>query len=187
MRRLLVADAESVNRPSPGGGTRAPFPGSPMANWSDREGQLQIAIMRWLKLSLPHGWLSIHVPNGGLRTAREAAKFKALGVLPGIPDIVILGRLEPPQGPLTAKAYDLPGTWFLEVKAPPIRVNGRLVKAGGRLSSVQLDCHDRLRDLGFCVAVVDSIDETRIWCQAWRLPIRDVTDAGLFAARAVAA
>lgn len=31
--------------------------------------------------------LCYHIPNGGLRTARESAMLKAIGVLPGIPDI----------------------------------------------------------------------------------------------------
>ena len=30
------------------------------------------------------------LPNGGYRNAREAAKFKALGVRSGVPDIIIL-------------------------------------------------------------------------------------------------
>ena len=31
-----------------------------------------------------------HVPNGGLRTKHEAAKFKAIGVVAGIPDLVLV-------------------------------------------------------------------------------------------------
>ena len=31
-----------------------------------------------------------HVPNGGVRSKREAAKLKAMGVLPGVHDLVFL-------------------------------------------------------------------------------------------------
>jgi len=33
--------------------------------------------------------ISFHVPNGGNRNAREGAKFKRMGVVPGIPDIYV--------------------------------------------------------------------------------------------------
>lgn len=35
-----------------------------------------------------HTWF--HPPNGGYRSGREAAKLKAMGVKPGVPDIIIL-------------------------------------------------------------------------------------------------
>lgn len=34
--------------------------------------------------------LFFHVPNGGLRSKREACKFTAIGVLSGVPDLVLL-------------------------------------------------------------------------------------------------
>lgn len=36
--------------------------------------------------------LIFHVPNGGKRTPQEAMKFKAMGVVPGIPDLINLYR-----------------------------------------------------------------------------------------------
>lgn len=182
MQRLWVAEAEPVGRPSPGGGTRAPFPGSPMANWSDREGQAHIAIVHWLRLVLPHGWRIFHAASGGLRTKREAAKFKAMGLEPGRPDIEINGALD--VGDFLGELRQWTG--FLEVKAPAIRIDGRVISPAGRLSEAQRDYHDWLMDLGFPVAIVTSIDGARAFCVKHRLPIRDVTDLPLLKARAAA-
>jgi hypothetical protein len=99
------------------------------------------AVVHYLRVALPHGWLVHHSPNGGKRSQVEAAIFKALGTVPGWPDITVMG-----ESPVTG----WPGCWFMEVKAP-----------GGRLTDVQRACHDRLRDLGFAVAVVHDIDEAR--------------------------
>lgn len=46
----------------------------------------QKALVQWLELK---GILFYHIPNGGLRNIREAAKFKRLGVKAGVPDICI--------------------------------------------------------------------------------------------------
>lgn len=34
--------------------------------------------------------LLFHVPNGGFRNAREGAKFKKIGVIPGVADLIFL-------------------------------------------------------------------------------------------------
>jgi len=52
------------------------------------EDDLQVAVMTWLKLQHP-GVLAFHVPNGGQRNAREGARLKAQGVMPGVADILI--------------------------------------------------------------------------------------------------
>lgn len=50
----------------------------------------QIALMCWCNLNLklyPQlKWL-YHIPNGGARDKREGAKFKAMGVKRGVPDL----------------------------------------------------------------------------------------------------
>jgi hypothetical protein len=43
-------------------------------------------LRRWIK----PGWLFFHCPNGEWRSPRAAAKLKAMGVLPGVPDLVLL-------------------------------------------------------------------------------------------------
>jgi len=57
--------------------------------YEGKEDDLQAACMRWLRLEHPNV-LAFHVPNGGKRNAREAAKFKRLGVLAGVPDVLIV-------------------------------------------------------------------------------------------------
>lgn len=51
------------------------------------EDHLQYKISRWLD---SHKILHFHPPNGGKRDRREAAKFVAMGVRKGVPDLVIL-------------------------------------------------------------------------------------------------
>lgn len=64
-----------------GGGRPRKKPGHP-------ESELQRACVRWFRMQYPQ-YLLFHVPNGGKRNAREAARFKAEGVVPGIPDLFL--------------------------------------------------------------------------------------------------
>jgi hypothetical protein len=52
-----------------------------------REDEFQKALAIYLKFS---GAFWFHSPNGGSRNQIEAAKFKAMGVLPGVPDCMVL-------------------------------------------------------------------------------------------------
>lgn len=52
-----------------------------------REDEFQKAVAIYLKFN---GALWFHCPNGGSRNAIEASKLKAMGVLPGVPDCMIL-------------------------------------------------------------------------------------------------
>ena len=56
------------------------------------EEQEQIALMQWAKfyeLTHPELCLLFHIPNGGKRSAREGARFKAAGVKAGVPDLFL--------------------------------------------------------------------------------------------------
>lgn len=67
----------------------------------------QIMLVKWLtdeKIGF------YHIPNGGSRNAWEGARFKRLGVMPGIPDICI---------PLARKSYH---GLYIELK----RANGKM-------------------------------------------------------------
>ena len=55
------------------------------------EDQLQKQVATYLTLKHPHV-LWFHAPNGGSRNLFEAVKLKAMGVKPGVPDIMILSR-----------------------------------------------------------------------------------------------
>jgi hypothetical protein len=111
------------------------------------EQNTHIAIVRALRLGLPKDWIVCHYPAGGLRTKREAALLKAMGVIPGIPDIIVFG----PQGQC----------WFQEVKAP-----------NGSLSLAQKAVLAQLNDLGHTFAVVRSLDEALAFGRVWGWPLR---------------
>lgn len=74
------------------------------------EHQLQIAVSQMLKLFATPGVIYYHVPNGGLRNKREAAKLKAYGLRAGVPDFAFV------LPPLGQSAY-------LELKAPKGRLS----------------------------------------------------------------
>jgi hypothetical protein len=116
------------------------------------EERIHRSVVHYLRTVLPPSWLIHHSPNGGWRSKTEAGVFKALGVIPGWPDISIFGE--------EAKGCQ---AWFLEVKS-----------SDGRLTDVQRDCHNRLRELGFPVAVVHSIDEARVCGLQWGWRMRDI-------------
>jgi hypothetical protein len=93
--------------------------------------------------------LIFHVPNGGLRTKREAARLKWVGTLSGIPDLALV----------------LPGGQirFIEVKTPV-----------GRLSPEQMAIHSWLVALGTPCAVCQSVDEARRALDSWNVETREV-------------
>ena len=56
------------------------------------EDEEQIALMKWAAVMsgrYPELRLMYHIPNGGARSKPEAARFKAMGVKKGVPDICI--------------------------------------------------------------------------------------------------
>lgn len=115
------------------------------------EQDLQIAIVEGLRAALPPSWIVAHAANGGYRTRSEGAIFKAMGVVAGFPDLMILGEV----------VQDGATAWFFELKAD-----------SSEPSDLQKDCHKKLRYLGFEVAVVRSWDDVLISCKQWRLPLR---------------
>lgn len=53
-----------------------------------KEDDLQMNCVRWFDLRFPQRAIRLHhSPNGGRRDAREAARFKKMGVRPGFPDL----------------------------------------------------------------------------------------------------
>ena len=100
-----------------------------------KEDNLQVACMQWLSYAHPDA-LAFHVPNGGKRNAREGAKFKRMGVLAGVPDILIL---TPKQG-FNGFAVEL------KVK-------------GGKLSKNQKDRLNEFKTCNWLTIVCYSFDE----------------------------
>lgn len=61
------------------------------------EDRFQEACMNYIRYVYPH-ILAFHVPNGGSRNIKEAAKFKRMGVMAGVSDIIILTPSEGHNG-----------------------------------------------------------------------------------------
>jgi hypothetical protein len=107
------------------------------------EHQIQIALVQHLKYRCRPDVIYFHVPNGGWRDEREAAKFKAMGTLAGVADMIFIWNdLKSIQQPCTA-------ILFLELK-----------RAGGQLSDAQWEFMERLNKHvpGVCYHMADSID-----------------------------
>jgi hypothetical protein len=98
-----------------------------------REQQIQRAVVDHLRWRGVPGVFAFHPANGGWRSAVEAAILKSLGVVAGVPDIIIIhdGRC-----------------YGLELKS------GR-----GRLTDVQRSAHVAMRQAGATVCTVWGLDE----------------------------
>lgn len=122
-----------------------------------REDPVHISIKNYLRITLPSDWLVHHSRNGGLSKA-ENGRAKALGALPGFPDLLIMGQMD--HGALLPLV--LPWFGLVEVKTDD-----------GELSSDQRKLHKRLRALGIQVGVARSIEDTRQLVIDWNLPSND--------------
>lgn len=105
-----------------------------------REGEhnLQVGCVRWFRLQYPKlAPLLFAIPNGGWRNPTVAAKLKAEGVMPGVPDMF----LAYPHG-------QFHGLW-IEMK------NGK----AGRVSDSQSEMHEHLRGQFYRVEVVRTAEQ----------------------------
>lgn len=96
----------------------------------------------------PH-LIIFHVPNGGYRDQREAAKLKWIGVVAGVHDLIVID--------------DCGLVYLLEVKAPD-----------GVLSADQIKFHGRCRSMNVPQAIVTTIDDARAAFKRWGLKTREV-------------
>lgn len=119
------------------------------------EEQIQRAIVRALRIALPHGWLVHHSRNGGMSKG-ENGRAKAMGAIAGFPDLMVMGCLYDIE-PTAAQPF----VGFMEVKTKT-----------GRKSPEQVACIDRLLDAGFPVAIVRSVEDALATAQGWGLPIK---------------
>jgi hypothetical protein len=111
------------------------------------EARIQADVLEWLNAVAPE-LIVFHVPNGGYRSKAEAARLKWQGVLPGVPDLVLIGS----AGRI----------WFLEIKT-----------ATGYLSPEQHAFADRCTAFGVPFAVIRGIDDARRAFAAWGIPTRE--------------
>jgi len=97
------------------------------------ERSLQVAYIHWVRQQIAtderYG-LIFAIPNGGWRSAREAASLKAQGVMRGVPDVLCA---VPVLNPTTGKTYA--GLW-IEFKRVGGELSGEQERIGGLLSKV---------------------------------------------------
>ena len=94
---------------------------------------LQNAVVQYFAIALPDDVIFWHTPNGGRRSPSEGARFKRMGVKPGIPDLFLLHC-----GNLCA----------IELKTK-----------NGRTEVAQKDMHALLKGQGCPVATCRSIED----------------------------
>lgn len=102
--------------------------------WLYTEDALQTRCIGFLRLKYRKK-IFFHAPNGGNRNVKEAKKFKSMGVLPGVSDIMILNRCRGYSG------------LAIELK-----------KKGGRLRDSQKDFLNKCAEEGYKCAVVYNFD-----------------------------
>ena len=143
------------------------------------EQALQIQLVSALRQLLPKPWLVVHVPNGGGRSKAEAGIFKAMGVLAGFPDLLVIGpRMgiklgggEPDVA--VVRSQTMPNVIALELKAPPKMLkSGKPSKAKANLSDAQRDVIATLGQCGIPTLVVHSLPEAIDALKALGVPVR---------------
>lgn len=88
-------------------------PARPRFSTFSTEEQIQRAIVQWARLQLIPEVIFFHVPNGEKRSLATGARLKAMGVLAGVPDLVLM------WGGIDCH----PRILFVEVKTPKGRVS----------------------------------------------------------------
>lgn len=103
------------------------------------EDAVQRAVFQHLKARAAPGVFAFHVPNGGRRKPIEASIFKGLGVIAGVPDVIL---------------FRAGHAHALELKA-----------LSGKLSPSQIECHEKLRAAGVEPYVAYGLDDALRWLE----------------------
>lgn len=121
---------------------------------SGPEHKIQVAIIKWLRVVMPHCMIQ-HCRNEHGKAGKDgmiaAQRQKAAGVISGFPDLICL-------------PYAHVGAFFIEVKS-----------AKGRVSPVQAQVHEMLRDRGYKVCVAKSVDDVRVFLADEAIGFNEVT------------
>jgi len=123
------------------------------------EQHLHREVVRYLGAALDHRSWFCHPANGGYRTPAEAGIFRALGVVAGTPDILVIHA---------GRAH------WIELKAPPKTLkSGKKSTAAPAVSDAQIAVAAALVRAG-CphVAICRSIDEVQAALIGWGVPTR---------------
>jgi hypothetical protein len=108
----------------PAGNPQERIPAAKLATYLTEE-QIQVQVAQYLNAKLPKDWRWHHTPNGSHRLKSVAAKLKAQGVKPGVPDVCILRpngspiwiELKAFGGVLTVSQREF-GAWCIANKQP---------------------------------------------------------------------
>ena len=113
---------------------------------ASNEVAVHVSILQWIKAVVPAA-MPIHVPNEGKRTTMAAVTAKRLGMVKGVPDLIVF----------------FPGarTLFLEIKDR------------GAVSKEQRAFGQSVQALGFHWAVCRSIDDARAMFMALGIVTRE--------------
>jgi hypothetical protein len=113
------------------------------------EQDLQKLVLEHLQWRRPKKSFVFHYPAGGWRSPVEAAIFQSLGVVAGVPDLLIIhgGRI-----------------YGLELKTKH-----------GRLSGNQIETQDRMRAAGAIIATAVELDAALEQLERWGLLQPDVS------------
>lgn len=117
------------------------------------EAELQKAVVKYIRYAAPH-ILFLHPANGGYRTKAEAGIFKAMGVLPGVADLLLFYE---------GKSYGSksPSGYFMECAAIEL-------KAGkGTQTEHQKAFMHKWTALGGNYAICRSISEVEAALRDW--------------------
>lgn len=108
------------------------------------EDKVQYEVVKWFKRTYPkYAKCLYHIPNGGRRSKSEAMKFKAIGVLAGVPDLILT----------------LPDRYmYIELK-----------DEGKKPSSAQIELHSIWEELGIPVYIFDNSQEAIKHISKWML------------------
>ena len=119
---------------------------------------VHVAIFNGLSACLPVGAVVYHIGNGEARSAAAGARLKAMGVLPGMPDLCVLYRKQ---------------AIYFEVKAPTgIGKRGKPL-APRRPSEAQRETIAAIIANGFPVAVVDNIGAAKAFLVGLGVKLRE--------------
>jgi len=114
------------------------------------ESILQKQVVQYLRAILPQSIVAA-IPNGSQRTSSGRPANAVPGLLPGIPDLMVML----PKGRVV----------FFELKSEK-----------GRVSDTQLAIHLKMHGLNHDVAIVRSIDDVRNALNAWEINTRESID-----------
>ena len=120
---------------------------------------VHVKVLNDLRACLPVGAVVYHIANGEARSAAAGARLKAMGVLPGMPDLCVLYRKQ---------------AIYFEVKAPTgIGKRGKQL-APRRPSEAQRETIAAIIANGFPVAVVDNIGAAKAFLTGLGIKLREV-------------